>query len=112
MSEQDFEALIEGLKSALTPRESKFTLSMATIITIGLSIMSGISAVVAFLVIGYYSNYSEIKAGKVVDDWTKASVVQLQTDMKEVKGALDKQVVILGEIRSDQQRRMLKEKSL
>jgi len=111
MGEKDFDYLIEGLTAALAPaKESGFTMSMMTVVTIFLALISGIATVTAFLVIGYYSNYSEIRVGKAVGDWTKASVSELQSDMKAVKTSLQNQEKMLEAIRFDQQRREKRER--
>jgi len=109
MGEKDFEHLIDTLTVALAPKESGFTMSMTTIVTIFIAIMSCIATITGFLVVGYYSNFSEIKSGKVVDEWTKSSVIQLQVDMKEVKASNQEQIKLLNEIRSDQERRAKRE---
>jgi ammonia channel protein AmtB len=112
MGEKDFEHLIDLLAPALAPKETGFTMSMATIMTVFIAILTCMGTVCAFLVMGYYSNFSEIKASKVIDDWTKSSITELQTDVKDLKVSNSKQVQILYEIREDQLRRKAKEGKL
>lgn len=97
MSEEDFVILIEKFTAALSaPKESRLTVGGATILTM-------LSGILAFLVVGYFTNNAEIGKLKLQDEYFKQMIVRVET-------SLTKWDPILMEIRQDQKRREAKEK--
>ena len=97
MSEEDFGTLIEKFTAALSaPKESKLTIGGATILTM-------FSGIIAFLVIGYFTNNAEIGKLKLQDEYFRQTIT-------EVKGTMVKVEALLTDIRTDQIRREKKER--